>query len=58
MSELYLVKTCRLEKARKMLYSVLCEAVSDEEDAELGLTLAGIFFYARYRSDLKRFGKS
>lgn len=24
----------------------------------IGLTLAGIFFYARYRSDLKRFGKS
>ncbi len=23
----------------------------------IGLTLAGIFFYARYRSDLKRFGK-
>lgn len=24
----------------------------------IGLTLAGIFFYTRYRSDLKRFGKS
>lgn len=24
----------------------------------IGLTLAGIFFYARYRSDLRRFGKS
>lgn len=24
----------------------------------IGLTLAGIFFYVRYRSDLKRFGKS
>lgn len=24
----------------------------------IGLTLAGIFFYARYRNDLKRFGKS
>ena len=41
MSELHLVKTCRLEKTRKMLYGVLCEAVSDEEDAEFGFTLAG-----------------
>ena len=41
MSELYLVKACCLEKAWKMLNSVLGEAVSDEEDAEFGFTLAG-----------------
>ena len=41
MSELYLVKACCLEKAWKMLNSVLGEAVSDEEDAEFSLAFAG-----------------